>query len=519
MEKVKGYPHKWWVLAVLVFSLLVIGFDTTILTVALPVLTDELGASTTELQWIVNMYVLLLAAFILAAGSLGDRFGRKKVLLIGLVVFGIASVIAGFSTTTEILIISRGLMGMGAAIMMPLTISILPTVFPPDEQGKAISIWSAGMGVGLLIGPLIGGYILEHFNWGAIFFINIPMIIIAMTGVTVLVPESKDSRTRKIDWLGMVLSSAGLILIVYALTEAPEKGWDSMTILITLITGVTVLFLFVLWQWKATDPMLDLGLLQNARFTWATVAGVVMMFIMAGILFFITQYLAFFYDATPFESGVKLMPLIGAYTVGAIGSNGLVKIMSRKWAIVTGLMVLGIGMYLFTLLTADNTYGDMVYSFVVQGAGMGLMLAPAMDAVMESLHLDEVGIGSAVNNALRQVGTTLGIAIMGSVISYVYADGVQDSARKMMPEAPADMVDKIADSIGAAKHMALTLENPLQKQVLLEAGNAFLDGVHTAMWVGIGGVLLAMVTTILFFPSRGRKQDETIHAKESGHAG
>src|SRR5699024_3578932 len=505
MKEMQAHRRKWWVLAVLVFGLLVIGFDTTILTVALPVLTDELGASTTELQWIVNMYILLLAAFILVAGSFGDRFGRKKVLLIGLVVFGVASVVAGYSTSTEMLIFARGMMGVGAAIMMPLTISILPTVFPPDERGKAISIWSAGMGIGLLIGPLLGGYVLVHFDWGAIFLINIPLIMITIVGVVYFVPESHDSRARKMDWLGMVLSSSGLIFIVYALTEAPEKGWGSPQIIAALSGGVIVLIAFILWQWKNPFAMLDLDLFRNARFTWATVAGTVMMFILAGILFFITQYLAFFYDATPFESGVKLMPLVEAYTIGALGSNVLTKKAGEIWTIITGFVVLGIGMYMFTLLTVESEYVDLVYCFVIQGLGMGLMLAPAMDAVMGSLHLDEVGIGSAVNNILRQVGSTLGIALMGSIISYVYADGIHDRASAFTPQPPKEMVDTLADSIGAAKHMALMLEKPMQKQVLLEAGNAFLDGVHAAVWFGVGGIILAIVTTVLFFPKHADK--------------
>jgi EmrB/QacA subfamily drug resistance transporter len=497
------YKRRWWTLGVLIVGLLVIGFDTTILTVALPTLSGELDASTTALQWIVNIYILFLAAFLLAAGAFGDKYGRKKVLFIGLILFGITSVMAGFSKSTEMLIVARAFMGVAAAIMLPLTISILPTVFPAHERGKAISIWAAGMGVGLMIGPLIGGFLLEHFAWGSIFFINLPIIFITILGVIFFVPESNDPHAPKIDWTGVILSSVGLMALVYGLTEGPENGWLSMETWIPASAGLAVLIIFVVHQHKVKHPMLDLNIFRNARFTWATVAGTMLMFVLAGLLFFITQYMDFFFDATPLESGVKLMPLLGAYVIGAVLSDVIVKKTGTKWVVVIGLIVLGIGLYFLSMLTADSTYKQLALCFIFQGLGMGLILAPSMDAVMESLSLAELGIGSAVNNALRQVGSTIGIAVLGSIISYKYEAGMADKLSGL----PAEVLHHASQSIGAAKHIALKLETPVREQLLLNAGNAFLDGVQIALYISIGFIFIAMITTILFLPSRSRNDN------------
>lgn len=498
----KAYKRRWWTLGVMIVGLLVIGFDTTILTVALPVLSSELDASTTALQWIMNIYILFLAAFLLAAGSFGDRYGRKKVLFVGLILFGITSILAGLTESTEMLIIARALMGIAAAIMLPLTISILPTVFPDHERGKAISLWAAGMGVGLLIGPLIGGFLLDHFAWGSIFLINIPIILVTIVGVIFFVPESKDPNPRRIDWGGMILSSIGLMLLVYGLTEGPENGWLSLEMVVPIIIGLASLIVFMIHQKKSKQPMLDVNIFRNARFTWATVAGTILMFVLAGLLFFITQYLDFFFNTTPLEAGIKLMPLIGAYVIGAILSDKIVKKIGTKWIVTIGLSVLAIGLFLFTILDATSTYGNLVYCLIIQGIGMGLVLAPAMDAVMESLSLTEVGIGSAVNNALRQVGSTIGIAVMGSVISYRFEEGLINK----MPDMPADLLYHASQSIGAAKLIALKLETPMQEQLLLNAGNAFLDGVQIALFIGIGFIIVAIITTILFLPSHAKNQ-------------
>lgn len=493
----KRYKNRWWTLGVMIVGLLVIGFDTTILTVALPTLSSELDASTTALQWIMNIYVLFLAAFLLAAGSFGDKYGRKKVLFIGLILFGVTSIMAGFAASSAMLIVARALMGIAAAIMMPLTISILPTVFPAEERGKAISLWAAGMGVGLMIGPLIGGFLLEHFAWGSIFFINLPIIVVTIVGVIFFVPESKDPHAAKTDWVGILLSSIGLMALIYGLTEGPEHGWLSMETLFPVVFGLVILIGFVLHQHRAKTPMLDLKLFRNARFTWATVVGATLMFVLAGLLFFITQYMDFFFNATPLESGIKLMPLLGAYVVGAIVSDVLVKKIGTKWIIVIGLFILGFGLYFLSILTAGSTYGELAVSFILQGLGMGLILAPSMDAVMESLPLRDLGVGAAVNNTLRQVGSTIGIAVIGSIISYQY----EEQMAEKLADMPADVLQLASQSIGAAKKIALKLETPLREQLLLKAGNAFLDGVQMALLVSIVCLGLAIVVAILFLPS------------------
>ncbi|MFT9816081.1 MFS transporter [Lysinibacillus sp. NPDC056185] len=502
MNQKNVYKRRWWALSVLIIGLLVIGFDTTILTVALPVFVKELDASTTDLQWIMNIYILFLAAFLLSAGSIGDKYGRKKVLLIGLILFGITSIMAGMSDSTEMLIVARALMGIAAAIMLPLTMSIVPTIFPNNERGKAISIWAAGMGVGLLIGPLVGGFLLEHYAWESIFFVNLPIIAVTLVGVIFLVPESKDTASPKLDWSGMILSGLGLMLIVYGITEGPEKGWLSWETLLSIIIGLILLIFFVMYQRTIKHPMLDLSLFKNKRFTWATVAGCVVMFVLSGLLFFVTQYMVFFFNLTPLETGVRLMPFIGAYVVGTLISNGITSKIGTKWIIVAGLFVTAVGLYIMSMLNGDSTYSNLVVSFIVIGFGMGLMLAPAMDAVMESMPLQEVGIGSAVNNALRQVGGTLGIALMGSVITYNYERDLANSLNQM----PNSLLKHAQQSIGAAKQIALKLEMPMKEQLLTHAGNAFLDGMKIALIIGIIVTIVGIITTILFLPSFKEKK-------------
>src|SRR5690625_4161 len=493
----KLYKQRWWTLGVLIVGLLIVGFDTTILTVALPTLANDLDANTTELQWIMNIYVLFLAAFLLAAGSFGDKYGRKKVLFIGLILFGLTSIMAGFSKNAEMLMVARAFMGIAAAIMLPLTISILPTVFPPEERGKAISLWAAGMGVGLMVGPLLGGFLLDHFAWGSIFFINLPIILITIVGAMFFVPETKDPTAPKINWGGIILSSVGLMALVYGLTEGPEHGWLRIRMIIPTTIGLAVLVIFVVHQQKTKYPLLNLDIFRNARFTWGTVVGSILMFVLSGLLFFITQYMNFFYDATPLESGIKLMPLLGAYVVGAVLSDIIVRKIGTKWVIVIGLLVMGAGLYLLSVLTADSTYGQFAFSLTIQGLGMGWILAPSMDAVMESLPQAELGVGAAVNNTIRQVGSTIGIAVIGSIISYLYKQRMTNKLSSFSD----DLLHHASQSIGAAKHIALKLETPLSEQLSLNAGDAFLDGVQAALLISIALIIIAMIVTILFLPS------------------
>src|SRR5690625_2996426 len=272
------------------------------------------------------------------------------------------------------------------------------------------------------------------------------------------------------------------MLIVYGITEGSEKGWFNLEILVTRTIGVCLLILFITYERKTNHPMLNITIFKNRRFTWSTVVGCVVMFVLSGLLFFITQYMEFFFNLTPLETGVKLMPLIGAYVVGAVLSDEIANKIGTKWIIILGLFILTIGLYLMSILNSDSTYSHLVVCFVVQGFGMGLILAPAMDAVMESLSLEEVGIGSAVNNALRQVGGTLGIALLGSVISYNYEQTLAHSLKQV----PDSFLNLAQQSIGAAKQIAEKLEVPMKEQLLLKAGEAFLEGMHIALIISIG---------------------------------
>lgn len=500
MKSTNGNKRRWWILGVLTFSFLIIGFDATILSVALPVLAADLQASTTDLQWITNAYLLVLAALLLPAGSFGDRYGRKKLLLLGLVIFGITSAMAGYASDLNVLIAARALMGIGAAIITPLTLSILPTVFPVEERGKAIGIWAAGAGIGLLIGPLLGGWLLEHYVWGSVFLINLPLIALVIVAALFLVPESKAPDSPRMDWLGMILSGLGFSLLIYGLIEGARKSWTDAEIIGTLAGGGVLLILFVLWQLKTKHPLLHMDLFKSRDFTWGTVAGCFVMFSLSGLLFFVTQYIQFVLGNSPLDTGIKLMPLIGAYVVGAIFSDVLATRLGRKWIVSGGLFILAIGFYLLSIVDVNSAYLFVTLCLIIQGLGMSLAMAPAMDAVMGSLPLAQAGVGSAVNNTLRQVCSTLGIAVLGSALSTGYSRSMRG-----VEGLPAEINEIASLSIGTARQVALQIESPIREQLVMKADQAFIDGMSAALLFGAAMLIVGTIITVIFLPSRTGK--------------
>jgi EmrB/QacA subfamily drug resistance transporter len=478
-----GTARRWWALVAIVLTTLVLGFDLTILNVALPTLAVDLDAGTSELQWIVDAYVLVFAGLLLPMGALGDRFGRRRLLLIGLVLFGAASVLAVVADGAGQVIAARALMGVGAAIMTPLTTAIIPVMFDAHERPKAIALLTMGMGIGLPLGPIIGGYLLEHFWWGSIFLINVPAAVIALVAVAVLIPESRSARPKAIDLGGGLLSTAGLALFVYGVIEAPVRGWTDPLALGPMVAGLALLVAFVAVERRVSEPMLNLGLFRRPRFAWGTAAGTIATFSLAGLLFVLPQFFQAVRGLGALDVGLRLLPLIAGLFVGAPFAARLTVRVGTKVPVVTGLLVSAAGL-LAGAATDSGWFGaDSPYPFIaawllVTGFGTGLTLSPAMDAVLGELPHDDAGSGTAVTMTLRQTGGALGVALLGSLLSAVYrAD--------LGPDAPAAARDSIAGALAAGEAAAARSAFTTGMAAVLAACGALaiVGAVLTARWL------------------------------------
>jgi EmrB/QacA subfamily drug resistance transporter len=481
METVTSSPKRWWALVAIVLCTLTLGFDLTILNVALPTLAADLDAGTSELQWIVDAYVLVFAGLLLPMGALGDRFGRRRLLLIGLVLFGAASVLAVVADGAGQVIAARTLMGVGAAIMTPLTMAIIPVLFAADERPKAIALLTMGMGIGLPLGPIIGGYLLEHFWWGSIFLINVPVAALALVAVAALIPESRSARPKAIDLAGGLLSTAGLTLLVYGVIEAPARGWVDPLTLGPIAGGLALLAVFVAVERRVAEPMLDLGLFRRPRFAWGTVAGTIATFSLAGLLFVLPQFLQSVRGLNALEVGLRLLPLIAGLFFGApIAARLTVKVGTRV-PVVTGLLIAAAGLLAAAATEPGSTYWFIATWLLLVGAGIGLAVSPAMDAVLGELPSDDAGSGTAVTMTLRQTGGALGVALLGSLLAAVYrAD--------LGPDTPAAARDSIAGALAAGEATA--------------ARSAFTTGMTAVLVVCAALAILGALAAALWLPAR-----------------
>ena len=491
------YARRWWALLVLTTSLLIIALDNTILNVALPTLVRELDASASQLQWMVDAYVVVFAGLLLTMGALGDRFGRRGALSLGLGIFGVMSVVAAFSGSANQLISARAVMGIGGALIMPSTLSIITNIFPPNERGRAIGIWAGVSGAGIAFGPLVGGWLLEHYWWGSVFLINVPIVIAGLVGGRLLVPTSKDPKASPLDPLGVVLSIAGLATLVYAIIEAPNHGWADPWTLTLFAVAVAILVFFVIWELRATYPMLDVRFFENPRFTAASIAITMVFFAMFGSMFVLTQYFQFVLGYSPLEAGARLAPVALVMAVAAPTSARVVEKIGTKIVVTTGLVVVAISLVLFAGLTVDTSYPELLWRLAVLGVGMGFVMAPATESIMGSLPLAKAGVGSAVNDTTRQVGGALGVAILGSLVASHYTSAVASIAAQL----PAQAAAFVSDSVGGALGVAKQLPPALASQVAATARSAFVESMDLAVYVAAGIAVLGAAVAGLFLPA------------------
>jgi EmrB/QacA subfamily drug resistance transporter len=500
------YDRRWWILGVLCFSLLVIVLDNSILNVAIPTIIRDLQATNSQLQWIVDSYTIVFAGLLLTAGAMGDKFGRRRALQLGLLIFGFGSFLAAISSSATGLISTRALMGIGAAFIMPATLSIITNVFPPQERAKAIGIWAGVAGLGAALGPLTGGFLVEHFYWGSVFLVNLPIVVVGLIAGIVLIPESKDPSAPRLDPVGAVLSIAALSLLLFAIIEAPTHGWlDPKTVGI-FVAGLILGVAFVTWERKIPEPMLDMSFFKNPRFSAANGAITVVFFAMFGSIFLLTQYFQFVLGYSPLETGLRMVPFALTLMVVAPTSSQVVNRFGTKRTVTAGLTLVASALVTMAFLEVDSGYEQIVWRLMLLAIGMGLTMAPSTDSVMGSLPLGKAGVGSAVNDTTRQVGGALGVAIIGSVLATVYGSKVSEFLSAQ--GAPTSAIDAAKGSLGGANLVAAQAPSSEQAARLLGVANsAFVDALHWSVIVAAIPVAIGAVCVYLFLPATARSED------------
>ncbi|HET9848610.1 MAG TPA: DHA2 family efflux MFS transporter permease subunit [Candidatus Dormibacteraeota bacterium] len=495
---------RWWALAALVVSGLVIGLDTTVLVTALPTLSQKLGATTSDLQWITAAYTLALGGLLLPGGVLGDRFGRKLLLMVGLVVFGISSVAAGQMTTATGLIAMRALMGIGAALVLPLSLSILPSLFSEAERPRAVSAAAAGAFLGLPLGPVVAGWLLTHYAWGSVFLINAPVVVIGVIGVWFLVPESKDPHPQAFDWFGGLLAVVGVTALVYGVIEQPIHGWGDSRVLIGIIGGAIVLVAFIIWDLRRPAPFVDLRNFRNRSFTWSTVAFVMTGFALFGVMFILTPYIQIVLGNDAQATGIKLLPMIGGVIVGAGIGNVLAARLGARVGVSFGLLVGAAGLVIFSRAGSDTGYGLVAAALAVVGVGIGVALPTTLDIILGVLPPDQTGAGSALTRALQQVAASFGVAILGSLLSNVYQNNLGPHVGALPATARELAQGSIAGAVAVAAHLPPAVGGPLARA----AKDAYTAGVAEVMIVSAALMVLTAIAIALFLPSRVTKTQD-----------
>ena len=516
LEGARPNPRRWQILAVLCVSLFVIVMDNTIVNVALPTLARELDAGTSSLQWIVDAYTLVFAGLLLAAGGLGDRFGRKGALLAGLALFGAFSAAGAFASTTEQLISARAVMGVGAALIFPTTLAIVVNVFTqPRERAAAIGIWTAIAGVGVALGPISGGWLLEHFSWGSVFLVNVPVTVAGIVGTLVLVPRSRDPRAPRLDLPGLALSIAGVTLLVWSLIEAPSHGWISATTIGGIAGAAVLLAVFSWWERRVPAPLLDVNLFRNMRFTAASLAITLGFFALFGFIFLVTQYLQLVKGYSALQAGVRTLPFAIAMVVAAVSSPKVVQRIGTKLVVAAGLALMAGGFAIASTNDASTSYSIIASAMVLMGFGLGSAAAPATESILASLPREKAGVGSAVNDTTREVGGTLGVAVLGSIMASVYGGRILNALSGT--PLPAGLRAAAGDSLAAALQIAGGVGGAAGRGIALAAQDAFVQAFQIGSVVTGAVALVGAVIALLFLPARSR-QEKPITITPEGQA-
>jgi EmrB/QacA subfamily drug resistance transporter len=506
-------------LAVLCITLLIVSLDNTIVNVALPTLVRELHASSSQLQWIVDAYAVVLAGLLLVAGSTGDRFGRKWVFMTGLACFAVGSVAAAFSATPHWLIATRAIMGAGAAMIMPSTLSILTNIYrKPEERARAIGIWSGTSGLGIAIGPIVGGWLLAHYWWGSIFFVNLPLAILGFVAAIWFVPNSRNPSTKRPDPVGALLSIAGMSLLIWGIIEASTRTWSSPLVAVGVGTGLALLAGFAGWERHCSHPMLELSFFRSRRFSVAIGTVSLVIFALMGLLFVATQYLQFTLGYTPLQTGIRIAPIALVLVVVAPMSSYLVRWLGTKVVVAFGMGAVAIGMFLFAQTTVGGSYADVFPAFMIIGFGTALVMAPTTESIMGSVPREEAGVASGTNSASLQLGGALGVAVLGSLLNTRYQNRLAAALNHYpVPTAAARFM---TGSLGGAIAVANHIGGSVGRALVGVANSAFVSGMDLAFTIGAASAVVGTILVIALLPARADNEsaDSTMRGRQVGGA-
>ncbi len=505
----KEYRRRWLTLVVIALSVLIIVIDATIINVALPTLQRELNTTGSELQWIINAYIMVFGAFMLTTGALGDRLGRKYLLQAGIVIFGGASLGAAYADSGTQLIIWRIIMGIGGAMILPATLAIITNVFPREERGRAIGIWAGMNAIGIALGPIIGGLLIEHYNWNSVFLINIPIALVALAAGFFLIPNSRDPNPKRPDFPGTVISTAALAGLVFGLVQGGSWGWTDPAVIGSIVGAVVLIVLFILWERRTDHPMLEIGFFRNSRFSTGVGAVSLMAFGQVGITFGLTLYMQFVNGYTALETGLRFVPLALGIFIGAGSADRIVARIGTKQVMVIGFFLNAILLVLAAFWQTDTAYWQLGLIFFGIGFSLGYIAAPATDAVMGALPEAKAGIGSAMNTVCRMVAGAIGVAIIGSILGTIYSSSFE-KAIAAIGAVPAKLVEAASDSVGAAVIVAQQLPGGAGEALIEIARTSFMDAWQVMAFFSCGINIVGAILSLKFMPAYHEPVEQTI---------
>ena len=508
-----GHPRRWAILAVLMVSLLIVVLDNTVLNIALPTIQEDLEATQSQLVWAVDSYIVVFAALLYTWGVLGDRFGRKRIIIIGLIVFGLASAVSAFATTPEWLVISRGVMGIGGAAVMPVTLAIITVVFPPAERGRAIGIWAGAVGGAVALGPVLGGLLLQHpdwtnwitgNDWGAVFLINVPVVIIGLIGVIRIVPETRNPDPQRLDLVGLVLSFLGMFLLVYGIIHSSSTdGWIGSGVLVPILGGAGLIVIFLFYEARSDHKSFDVSLFRNRGYAVSLTAVCLAFFALMGLTFTLPFYLQIVRGFDTLSAGLAFLPFAAGQLISAPRSAQLVERYGYRATMSVGLILVGVVLLGLSQLDLDTNIWWLLVAFFIFGLGMGSVISPATAVMQNALPLSRAGAGSAVQNTVRQLAGALGVAIAGSILGNRYAENLAPSLTDLPPQFPkAEAEESVVatDAIlnGLEQQAAIPAEQiDSLRQVSYEA---FVSASHAAVLVSAVCVVVATVVVLTLLP-------------------